>query len=103
MSAVDFTRPGVWAELFPQDACSDKPSGVRHQRPTVDVRRRDCAHAALGASTQQRHRPFVPDPQYLGFVNTCLSDVAEGISRDYEEAAEYIKLVLPKARSSERP
>lgn len=46
---------------------------------------------------------FVPDPQYLGFVNPRLSDVAEGISRDYEEAAEYIKLVLPKARSSERP
>jgi hypothetical protein len=38
---------------------------------------------------------FVPDPQYLGYVNPRLSDVAEGISTEYEEAAEYIKLYLP--------
>ncbi|PWK85814.1 nucleotidyltransferase AbiEii toxin of type IV toxin-antitoxin system [Fulvimonas soli] len=38
---------------------------------------------------------FVPDPQYLGYVNPRLSDVAEGISTDYEEAAEFIKLYLP--------
>lgn len=38
---------------------------------------------------------FVPDPQHLGFVNPRLSDVAEGISADYEEAAEFVKLYLP--------
>lgn len=38
---------------------------------------------------------FVPDPQYLGYVNPRLSDVAEGISTDYEEAAEFVKLYLP--------
>lgn len=37
---------------------------------------------------------FVPDPQYLGYVNPRLSDVAESVSADYEEAAEYIKLFL---------
>lgn len=37
---------------------------------------------------------FVPDPQYLGYINPRLSDVAESISSDYEEAAEYIKLFL---------
>jgi hypothetical protein len=38
---------------------------------------------------------FVPDPQYLGYVNPRLSDIAESISVDYEEATEYIKLFLP--------
>jgi hypothetical protein len=38
---------------------------------------------------------FVPDPQYLGYVNPRLSDAAEEISADYEEAAEFIKLFLP--------
>jgi predicted nucleotidyltransferase component of viral defense system len=39
---------------------------------------------------------FVPDPQYLGFVNPRLSDVAAGISDDYIEAAEFIKLIRPE-------
>lgn len=34
----------------------------------------------------------VPDPQHLGFVNPRLSDVAEAVSRDYEEVPEFIKL-----------
>jgi predicted nucleotidyltransferase component of viral defense system len=37
---------------------------------------------------------FVPDPQYLGYVNPRLSDAAEAISTDYEESALYIKLFL---------
>lgn len=38
---------------------------------------------------------FVPDPQYLGYVTPRLSDVAEGITQNYVEAATYVKLVLP--------
>ncbi len=37
---------------------------------------------------------FVPDPQYLGYVNPRLSDVAASVSSEYEEAAEFIKLFL---------
>ncbi len=36
---------------------------------------------------------FVPDPQYLGFVNPRLSDVAEGVSDQYVEGPGYIKLL----------
>lgn len=36
---------------------------------------------------------FVPDPQYLGYVNPRLSDLAESISPNYVEAAGYVKLV----------
>lgn len=37
---------------------------------------------------------FVPDPQYLGYINPRLSDVAEQITVDYQEDAEFIKLFL---------
>ena len=39
---------------------------------------------------------FVPDPQYLGYVTPRLSDVAESITHDYEENAEYVKLLTPE-------
>ena len=38
---------------------------------------------------------FVTDPQYLGYLNPRLSDVAESITHEYVEGAEYIKLLLP--------
>ena len=39
---------------------------------------------------------FVPEPQYLGFVNPRLSDVAEGVSDQYVEGPGYIKLLRPE-------
>lgn len=39
---------------------------------------------------------FVPDPQYLGFVNPRLSDLAADITSDYEEHAQFVKLNLPQ-------
>lgn len=38
---------------------------------------------------------FVPDPQSLGFLTPRLSQVAESITQDYVEAANYVKLFLP--------
>ncbi|KVL31026.1 nucleotidyl transferase AbiEii/AbiGii toxin family protein [Burkholderia sp. MSMB1835] len=38
---------------------------------------------------------FVPDPQYLGYVNPRISDAASDITMDYEEHASFVKLVLP--------
>jgi hypothetical protein len=38
---------------------------------------------------------FVPDPQYLGYLTPRLCDVAEDLTTDYVEAAEYLKLLLP--------
>lgn len=38
---------------------------------------------------------FVPDPQYLGYVNPRLSDAAENLTHHYTEAAEYLKLFMP--------
>ena len=60
----------------------------------------------LGGGTvlmfRYRHRKskdidvFVPDPQYLGYVNPRLSDAAAEISTDYVEAAGYVKLIRPE-------
>lgn len=38
---------------------------------------------------------FVPDPQYLGHVTPRLSDVAAGITEDYDDGAQHVKLFLP--------
>ncbi|KIP17546.1 hypothetical protein KY49_6439 [Burkholderia sp. MSHR3999] len=38
---------------------------------------------------------FVPNPQYLGYVKSRISDAASDITTDYEEHAEFVKLVLP--------
>lgn len=35
---------------------------------------------------------FIPDPQFLGYVNPRLSDTAEQLMQDYDESTEYIKL-----------
>ncbi|WP_162999403.1 nucleotidyl transferase AbiEii/AbiGii toxin family protein [Burkholderia sp. Nafp2/4-1b] len=38
---------------------------------------------------------FVPDPQYLGYVNPRISDAASDITTEYDEHAGFVKLVLP--------
>ncbi len=89
-------RPGVWASLFARALTL-----MSHLEKQISG-----AHWTFGGGTvlmlRLGHRQskdidlFVPDPQYLGYVNPRLSDTAESVSTDYEEAAEYIKLFLPK-------
>ena len=37
---------------------------------------------------------FVPDPQFLGYVNPRLGGPAEDITNEYSDGAEYVKLFL---------
>lgn len=39
---------------------------------------------------------FVPDPQFLGYVNPRLGGPAEDITNEYSDGAEYVKLFLPE-------
>lgn len=39
---------------------------------------------------------FLPDPQFLGFVNPRLGGPAEDITSEYSDSAEYVKLFLPE-------
>lgn len=86
--------PGAWADLF-----------VHALRLTAHLESRiDNAMWTFGGGTvlmlRIGHRQskdidlFVPDPQYLGYVNPRLSEVAEAVSTDYEESAEFVKLYL---------
>ena len=95
VNSPDMGRAGVWAELFPAAL-----SLMAHLESQVSK-----PHWTFGGGTvlmlRIGHRQskdidlFVPDPQYLGFVNPRLSEVAEETSTDYEEASEYLKFYLP--------
>ena len=87
--------PGVWRELFPPALAL--MVHLEHQAPgtqwtfgggTVLMLR-------IGHRMSKDIDLFVPDPQALGWVNPRLSEAAEGVSTDYEENAEWIKLFLP--------
>lgn len=89
----DAECPGVWRDLFVHGLAL-----MREMR----LRTRPDALWTFGGGTvlmlRHAHRLskdidlFVPDPQYLGFVNPRLSDVAEQLCTRYVEAMEYIKL-----------
>ena len=96
MTLLDLSRPGAWTKLFPQALRL-----MLHLESQVAQ-----AHWTFGGGTvlmlRIGHRLskdidlFVPDPQYLGYVNPRLSDVAEAVSAEYEENAEFLKFYLPE-------
>lgn len=94
MSEVDFTREGAWKALWPRalvltDHLEDQISNAFWTFGGGTVLMLRIAHRQSKGIDL-----FVPDPQYLGYINPRLSEVAENISSDYGEAAEYIKLYL---------
>lgn len=96
MTSLDLSRRGAWTKLFPQALRL-----MQHLESQVTQ-----AHWTFGGGTvlmlRIGHRLskdidlFVPDPQYLGYVNPRLSDVAEEVSAEYEENAEFLKFYLPE-------
>jgi len=96
MKQVDFTRPGVWQELFPKALALMAHLESVTRDPPWSFGGGTVLMLRIGHRLSKDIDLFVPDPQYLGYVNPRLSDVAESITHDYEEAAEYIKLLLPQ-------
>ncbi|WP_081880913.1 nucleotidyl transferase AbiEii/AbiGii toxin family protein [Methylotenera sp. L2L1] len=39
---------------------------------------------------------FIPDPQFLGYINPRIGGRGEDITSDYKDTAEYVKLFLPE-------
>lgn len=96
MKRADFDRPGVWRTLWASalvlvDHLEAHAPGVAWTFGGGTVLMLRIAHRQ-----SKDIDLFVPDPQCLGFVNPRLSDVAERVSADYEETAEFIKLFLPE-------
>lgn len=91
---LNLAQPGIWTSLFARAL-----KLMSHLEQQISD-----AHWSFGGGTvlmlRIAHRRskdidlFVPDPQYLGYVNPRLSDAAENISADYVESAEFIKLFL---------
>jgi predicted nucleotidyltransferase component of viral defense system len=96
MSELNLSMRGVWTELLKDALVLMAHLEKQTKQP----------HWTFGGGTvlmlRMGHRQskdidiFVPDPQYLGYLNPRLSDVAEEISTDYEEHAEFIKFFLEK-------
>jgi predicted nucleotidyltransferase component of viral defense system len=92
----DMHRPGSWAALF-------RPA-LKLMAHLEAVTENTVWTFGGGTALMLRinHRQskdidlFVPDPQYLGYVNPRLSDAAESISDNYVEDAQFIKLFLPE-------
>ncbi len=93
---LDVSMDGAWRELFPQALVL--MDALHQANPLAQWR--------FGGGTvlmlRYRHRLskdidlFIDDPQLLGFVNPRLSEVAESITADYQEGAEFVKLLLPQ-------
>lgn len=95
MNAPDLSRPGVWTELFPHALKLMVHLERQTHQPQWTVGGGTVLMLRIGHRQSKDIDLFVPDPQYLGFVNPRLSDEAEEVSTDYEENAEFIKLFLP--------
>ena len=93
--APDFTRPGAWQELLARALTLTDHLTTVVQHPIWSFG----GGTVLMLRLNHRHSKdidlFVPDPQYLGHFSPRLTDVAEALTTEYEEAAEYIKFFLP--------
>jgi hypothetical protein len=96
MKQARFNRPGDWRELFDAALTLTDHLATMVADPTWSFG----GGTVLMLRLNHRHSKdidlFVPDPQYLGHFSPRLTDAAEALTTEYQEAAEYIKLFLPK-------
>jgi hypothetical protein len=92
---VRLTKPGPWAQLFRSALVLTDHLASVIENPIWTFG----GGTVLMLRFNHRHSRdidlFVPDPQYLGHVTPRLSDVAESLTTEYVEAAEYVKLLMP--------
>lgn len=95
MKPAQFDRAGVWREIFAAALTLTDHLATVVNRPTWSFG----GGTVLMLRLNHRHSKdvdlFVPDPQYLGYFSPRLTDAAEALTTQYEEAAEYLRLVLP--------
>jgi len=95
LNPVQFDRPGAWRDLFAAALTLTDHLATVVAKPTWSFG----GGTVLMLRLNHRHSKdidlFVPDPQYLGHFSPRLTEAAENIATEYQEAAEYIKLLLP--------
>ena len=92
---VDLTRPGAWSALFESALILTDHLATVLEQPVWSFGGGTVLMLRLNHRYSRDIDLFVPDPQYLGHVTPRLSDAAEGLTTEYVEAAEYVKLLLP--------
>lgn len=95
MRKMDLNRPGVWRELFPPALTLMAHLETQVRQPLWTFGGGTVLMLRIAHRQSKDIDLFVPDPQYLGFLNPRLSEVAESITTEYEENAEFVKLLLP--------
>lgn len=77
VNALDLTRPGVWAQLFPRALRLMTHLESQTSHLLWSIGGGTVLMLRLGHRLSKDIDLFVPDPQYLDFVNPRLSAVAE--------------------------
>ena len=92
---VDLNKPGAWSTLFESALILTDHLATVLEKPVWSFGGGTVLMLRLNHRYSRDIDLFVPDPQYLGHVTPRLSDAAEGLTTEYVEAAEYVKLLLP--------
>jgi hypothetical protein len=92
---VDLTKPGPWAGLFASALKLTDHLAAVIRDPFWTFGGGTVLMLRLNHRQSRDIDLFVPDPQYLGHVTPRLCDVAEGLTGDYVETAQYVKLLMP--------
>ena len=94
LNAPDFTMPGIWTSLFPRAMVLMGHLESQINQPHWTFGGGTVLMLRIGHRQSKDIDLFVPDPQYLGYINPRLSEVGEQVSTDYAESAEYLRFFL---------
>lgn len=92
---IDLSKQGPWAALFHSALKLTDHLGSVLEKPQWTFGGGTVLMLRLDHRYSRDIDLFVPDPQYLGHVTPRLCDVAEDLTTEYVETAEYVKLLLP--------
>ncbi len=92
---ADLSQPGPWGTLFKSALTLTDHLATVIKQPVWTFGGGTVLMLRLNHRYSRDIDLFVPDPQYLGHVTPRLSEVAENLTHEYIEAAEYVKLLLP--------
>jgi hypothetical protein len=95
MSAPDLSQAGPWQHLFEHAMRLMSHLESQVANPGWSFGGGTVLMLRIGHRQSRDIDLFIPDPQMLGYLSPRLSEVAEAITTDYEESAEFIKLYLP--------
>lgn len=94
LNAPDLTKPGIWTSLFPRAMVLMNYLESQIIKPHWTFGGGTVLMLRIGHRQSKDIDLFVPDPQYLGYINPRLSEVGEQVSTDYAESAEYLRFFL---------